>query len=280
MLTKFLYSPRIKVLNHYFNNSNKVSLLELISFLFRLPHYITVKKYITKKDIYNNSFNSISFHGLKNQLIYPKTYNEQSLNQTILETFDKKNWHYYEIPQTRVNKNDFVVDCGSAEGLFALSCCERAKHVYVIEPLKIFINCLDITFKNLSNVTIIDKALSDSNYICNIVDDGISSYLVDFPTENSNQIIVTTLDHLFLELDIPITYIKIDLEGFDFKAIQGAKKLISKNKPKIAITVYHTPSHLEEIKFFLLNIVPEYNFIYKGIFSKTGSYVMLHAWVN
>ena len=52
MLTKFLYSPRIKVLNHYFNNSNKVSLLELISFLFRLPHYITVKKYITKKDIY------------------------------------------------------------------------------------------------------------------------------------------------------------------------------------------------------------------------------------
>lgn len=272
--------PRIKVLRHFFISNNNVNFFELLFFLFSLPHYIKVRKYIKNFNFVNESVNSIDFNKIKYPLFFPSNYNIISLNQTILETFDKNNWHYYELPQTRVTSEDIVADCGSAEGLFTLSCVERASHVYSIEPLRSFVNCLKLTFKNIDKVTIIDKALSDTNYFCHIVDDGISSYLVEEPNQKSFEIEVTTLDDLFYKTNIDITYIKIDLEGYDLKAIHGAKNLIQKNKPKIAITVYHEPSHLNDIKSFLSNIVPEYNFYSKGIFQTTGSYVMLHAWIK
>ena len=273
-------TARFKVLLKYINSNNNVSFFELLKFLVSFPHYLKVRKYIDKTLFSNGEYNIIYFKNIMYPLYFPKNYKIISLNQTILETFDKNNWHYYELSETMVNEKDIVVDCGSAEGLFALSCFQRAKHVYAIEPLRSFVNCLELTFKEITNVTIIDKALSDTAYSCHIIDDGISSYLVEEPNDDSFEVDVTTLDDLFYTQKIPITYVKIDLEGFDLKALIGAENLIKKNKPKIAITVYHEPSHLEEIKYFLSQIVPEYNFYAKGIFQTTGSYVMLHAWIK
>ncbi len=66
------------------------------------------------------------------------------------------------------------------------------------------------------------------------------------------------------------TYIKIDLEGYDYKALLGAEELIRENKPKIAVITYHNFHHAEDISAYLKS---------KGIYQKTGSPIMLHAWM-
>jgi hypothetical protein len=55
-----------------------------------------------------------------------------------------------------------------------------------------------------------------------------------------------------------ITFIKMDIEGSEPQALSGAEEIIKKQKPKLAICVYHKPEHLWEIPLYLKKIVPEY----------------------
>lgn len=55
-----------------------------------------------------------------------------------------------------------------------------------------------------------------------------------------------------------ITYIKMDIEGSEPQALLGAEEIIKKQKPKLAICVYHKPEHLWEVPLYIKNIVPEY----------------------
>ena len=55
-----------------------------------------------------------------------------------------------------------------------------------------------------------------------------------------------------------VTFIKMDIEGSEPKALSGAEEIIQKQKPKLAICVYHKPEHLWEVPLYLKNIVPEY----------------------
>jgi FkbM family methyltransferase len=55
-----------------------------------------------------------------------------------------------------------------------------------------------------------------------------------------------------------VTFIKMDIEGSEPKALLGAEEIIKKQKPKLAICVYHKPEHLWEIPLYIKKIVPEY----------------------
>lgn len=55
-----------------------------------------------------------------------------------------------------------------------------------------------------------------------------------------------------------VTFIKMDIEGSEKKALQGAESVIKKNRPKLAICIYHNPEDLYEIPFLIKEMVPEY----------------------
>lgn len=69
---------------------------------------------------------------------------------------------------------------------------------------------------------------------------------------------VDSLDNLLL--DIPVTFIKMDIEGAEKNTILGAKELIRKYKPKLAVCIYHKTEDLYELPLLLKEIVPEYKF--------------------
>ncbi|MBI5743862.1 MAG: FkbM family methyltransferase [Elusimicrobia bacterium] len=56
------------------------------------------------------------------------------------------------------------------------------------------------------------------------------------------------------------TFIKLDIEGAELEALKGAAQTIRRNRPKLAVCVYHRPADLFEIPLFLKSLAPEYRF--------------------
>ncbi|MHB8138828.1 MAG: FkbM family methyltransferase [Smithellaceae bacterium] len=63
--------------------------------------------------------------------------------------------------------------------------------------------------------------------------------------------------------DEKVTFIKMDIEGSEPQALSGAEEIIKKQKPKLAICVYHKPEHLWEIPLYLKKIVPGYKIYFR-----------------
>ena len=56
------------------------------------------------------------------------------------------------------------------------------------------------------------------------------------------------------------SFIKLDIEGAELEALKGAAETIKRNRPKLAVCLYHKPGDLFEIPLFLKSLVPEYRF--------------------
>ncbi len=54
------------------------------------------------------------------------------------------------------------------------------------------------------------------------------------------------------------TFIKLDVEGAELEALKGAAATIKRNRPKLAVCLYHKPGDLFEIPLFIKSLVPEY----------------------
>lgn len=59
------------------------------------------------------------------------------------------------------------------------------------------------------------------------------------------------------------TYIKMDIEGSERMAIKGAQKTILRNKPKLAISIYHSNEDMVKIPLMIHELVPEYKLYVK-----------------
>ncbi|MCC6919541.1 MAG: FkbM family methyltransferase [Alphaproteobacteria bacterium] len=67
---------------------------------------------------------------------------------------------------------------------------------------------------------------------------------------------IETLDRLFAA--DRVDFIKIDIEGHDPAALMGARELLARDKPGLAVAAYHAPEHLWEIPALLDRLCPGY----------------------
>lgn len=56
----------------------------------------------------------------------------------------------------------------------------------------------------------------------------------------------------------PVNFIKLDLEGAEPKALEGMKQHILEDHPKLAVAVYHHPSHFWQVPEIILGVRNDY----------------------
>lgn len=57
-----------------------------------------------------------------------------------------------------------------------------------------------------------------------------------------------------------VDFIKLDVEGAELQALQGARKLIQRSRPVLALSLYHTPEDLWELPLALIDLGEDYRF--------------------
>ena len=60
-----------------------------------------------------------------------------------------------------------------------------------------------------------------------------------------------------------ITFIKMDIEGAEYEALQGARKLIMENRPRMAISVYHKFEDFVTLADLVLKMHPDYRIAFR-----------------
>jgi len=147
----------------------------------------------------------------------------------------------YDIYRKLITKDDVVIDIGAYIGTHTLPFSHFAKKVYAFEANDEIYSCLqsNVDINLVDNVTTYNTLLSDSNEQLNFYKrpDG-TSRVSSRAVKGQHQFLQgDSLDNI-LDTDEKIKLIKIDVEGHEFKVLDGAKKIINKSKPIILIEVF------------------------------------------
>lgn len=162
-----------------------------------------------------------------------------------------------------LDSDEVYVDCGAYNGDTFLNYCRYnavPKAAYLFEPDKKNYNNLKVfsqKYNDVCKLHIIDKAVYKFTGNLNFVEGkGLCSHLTAMPTENSIPLAVTSIDDTIFE---DVSFIKMDIEGFEKEALLGGEKHIISAYPKLAVSIYHHISDLWEIPLFIADMFPRYN---------------------
>jgi FkbM family methyltransferase len=189
------------------------------------------------------------------------------LNIFILEQYAYRKGHTL----IQVQSGDTVIDGGGCWGdstLYFASKAGAQGKIYCFEfapeNLEILRRNIDLNEHVANHIEVITKALWDrSGETIPYSPDGPATSLVKTKKNQTLQMSTLSIDDLVKAAEIArVDYIKMDIEGSELKALQGAEKTIRTFRPKLAISLYHKeddfvviPSYLDKLsvgyEFFL-----------------------------
>lgn len=165
-----------------------------------------------------------------------------------------------------LQKNEVFCDCGALEMAtsleFAFRTQDHFKKIYAFEPDPV---CRQMCSDNLQmfsskvrdRIFLYDLGLDEINGTCAFEHSAVHGNS-RISEKGKEEIHVRKLDSLSECQDI--TFLKIHTEGTEFSVIKGAAGLIKKNRPTIAVSLYHNLKELINVPLFLHGLVPEYRF--------------------
>lgn len=168
---------------------------------------------------------------------------------------------YFDLPELWKGAEEIFIDGGAYNGATSLRfknwCGLNFKKKYIFEPEYLnYLMCLDNAGKKLGTEEFeaYNIGLANEKNTLYFESNKDSSRISQ---TGGQKIEVDTLDHLVSD---KVTFIKLDVEGAECLALEGAKNLIRQYKPKLAISLYHKPEDIWEIPLLILKLNPEYKF--------------------
>ncbi|EDZ62575.1 putative methyltransferase, FkbM family [Sulfurimonas gotlandica GD1] len=125
------------------------------------------------------------------------------------------------------------------------------KKIYAIEPNNLHINIAKRDFGDIENIEFINCGLGAKEEL-NYTNEQENQNNCD---HNYQATEINTIDNIVKE---KVDFIKLDIEGAEQDAIDGAKETIKKYKPILAICIYHKAEDWYRIPKKILSIESEY----------------------
>ncbi len=193
--------------------------------------------------------------------------------------------HYFdERLVTLLTDNEIFVDAGVFDGEttfdFIKYVGRKYKHIYGFEANKRIFGKYQDKLLKLENITLENIGLwsCESELPFGEGADSASSFITEYYEKSILQP-VTTLDKYFegkaIE-ELP-TFIKMDIEGAEYEALLGAKEIIRKAHPKLAICVYHKTEHFWMIPELIKEFDSNYKFFLRHYSSDDAREYVLYA---
>lgn len=186
---------------------------------------------------------------------------------------------YFEFPDKYPKGGAFVdagcFDCGTS--LRFVDWCEGAySKIFAFEPdASNLARCQKIAQEHkVRDIVFYQAGLYGYTGKAAFSNNGTSSSQIDPSGEAT--IPLVTLDEVVG--DTVVSFIKMDIEGSELSALQGAAKTIQRDRPLCAISAYHKPGDVIVLMQYLKSLVPEYQFAlrhYSNVDAETVLYAFL-----
>ena len=158
-----------------------------------------------------------------------------------------------------ITEQEVFVDCGAFDGdtmeEFFKVCDNQFRRVICFEPMLEYYQKIEKRSDG-KNVIPIRAGVYKETTILHFTADGKGSAITTKNDESTISVPVCAID------DTPecqdATFIKMDVEGSELDALIGAKETILRNRPKLAICIYHRHRDFIDIPNWIHTLVPDY----------------------
>ena len=203
-------------------------------------------------------------------------------NAELMPTRPYTNTYFSEELIRRVS-NESLVDCGAYDGdtLREFLACYDSNFaaVYPIEGDSVSFDKLSRYVGSLpsslsSKIHPIHCALGATRGVVRFSADGVTGSNIEHADTAGLDVPCYPLD----ELPIPeqVTMIKMDIEGAEYDALLGARRMIQRDSPVLAICVYHTQSDIWRIPLLVRSMLPEHK-LYLRSYEGDGFQTVMYA---
>jgi FkbM family methyltransferase len=208
----------------------------------------------------------------------------------VLGTFILKQYAYGKVePEITVREGDYVIDAGGCWGdtalYFAHGVGEQGRvftFEFTPENLSILHRNVGLNPQLSKRIELEQKALWNisgelMNYYCNGPGTSLDQNRHDNSSQDRLQVTTISIDDFVKEKELPkVDFIKMDIEGAELKALQGAEGTIRSFRPRLAISIYHRDDDFIEIPKYLNSLGLGYEF-YLDHFTIYGEETVLFA---
>ena len=187
----------------------------------------------------------------------------------LAETVAEQQRDVYESTASGVQRGDVVLDCGANIGVYTRHALDRgAKLVVAIEPAPESLECLR---RNLDKEIASGRVVVYPKGVWN-KDDELQLSISDHWASTAASVVLdrggkgprvplTTIDKVAAELKLPsVDFIKMDIEGAEMEALEGAVETVRRFRPRMAISVEHRPRDPDEIPKLVHRLWPDYRY--------------------
>ncbi|MDR2729212.1 MAG: FkbM family methyltransferase [Chitinispirillales bacterium] len=191
-------------------------------------------------------------HGVKKESIFVPLFPQDKEQYFVADIIKPKN-------------NEVFIDAGGFDGDTILCFADFVKNsgykrIYSFEPDPEYYEKAKSTIENyhLQNVLLFNKGLWNKSETLNFDLPGVAGSSI-VSEGGKIKIEAVALDDVVDKSD-KVTFIKMDIEGAELNALHGSKEIIKRDKPRLAICVYHKPKDILYLASYILELNPEYKF--------------------
>lgn len=180
-------------------------------------------------------------------------------------------WQYFDFFEP--NAKEVFIDGGSLDGKSSIEFTKWSKGdydaIYAFEPNpKMLQECTE-TLNALShrNIYFYNCALWSCKCKLNFNNEAGSKWDACVSSDGIVSVEADNLENIIGQNKV--TFIKLDVEGCELKTLMGATKIIKRDHPRMAISVYHKKNDLFDIAHYLLSLAENYNLAIRHYHSDT-----------